>query len=50
MLHFSDVFAIFRSWIVTKGKFEVDPTYYISEPQMALEARLKKTGLLLDLI
>ena len=33
-----------------QGRFEVDPAHYVSAPQMAWDAMLKKTGVTLDLI
>ena len=33
-----------------QGRFEVDPAHYVSAPQMAWDAMLKKTDVLLDLI
>ena len=46
----TDVFETFRSVSLTPGKFEVDPAHYVSAPQMAWDAMLKKTGMTLDLI
>ena len=46
----TDVFEMFRSVSMTKGKFEVDPAHYVSAPQMAWDAMLLKTGVTLDLI
>ena len=33
-----------------QGRFEVDPAHYVSAPQMAWDAMLKKTGVVMDLI
>ena len=46
----ADVFETFRDVSLTKGKFEIDPAHYVSAPQMAWDAMLKKTGIVLDLI
>ena len=46
----ADVFETFRDVSLTKGKFEIDPANYMSAPQMAWDAMLKKTGIVLDLI
>ena len=46
----TDVFETFRSVSMTKGNFEVDPALYLSAPQRAWDAMLKKTGAVLHLI
>ena len=33
-----------------QGRFELDPAHYVSAPQMAWDAMLKKTDVVLDLI
>ena len=50
VLILADVFERFRSVSMEKGRFEVDPAHYVSAPQMAWDAMLKKTGATLDLI
>ena len=44
------VFETFRVVSLVKGKIEIDPAHYESAPQMAWDAMLKKTGIVLDLI
>ena len=46
----ADVFESFRSVSLTPGRFEIDPAHYVSAPQMAWDAMLKKTNVSLDLI
>ena len=46
----TDVFETFRDVSLTQGKFEIDPAHYVSAPQMAWDAMLKKTDVTLDLI
>ena len=50
MLILADVFEKFRSVSMEQGRFELDSAHYVSAPQMAWDAMLKKTDLLLDLI
>ena len=46
----TDVFETFRDVSLTQGKFEIDPAHYVSAPQMAWDAMLKKTDATLALI
>ena len=46
----TDVFETFRSVSLEADRFGVDPAHYVSAPQMAWDAMLKKTGVTLDLI
>ena len=46
----TDVFETFRDVSMTHGKFEIDPAHYVSAPQMAWDAMLKRTDITLDLI
>ena len=50
MLILADVFEKFRSVSMEQGRFEVDPAHYVSAPQMAWDAMLKKTDVVLDLL
>ena len=50
VLILADVFERFRSVSMEQGRFEMDPAHYVSAPQMAWDAMLKKTGATLDLI
>ena len=45
----ADVFEKFRSVTMEQGRFEVDPAHFNSAPQMASDAMLKKTGVVLHL-
>ena len=44
------VFETFRDVSLTKGKSEIDSAHYMSAPQLAWDAMLKKTGVALELI
>ena len=44
------MFEKFRAVSIEQGRFELDPAHYVSAPQMAWDAMLKKTGVTLDLI
>ena len=46
----TDPFESFQDVSLTKGKFEIDPAHYVSVPQMACDAMLKKMVIVLDLI
>ena len=46
----TDVFETFRTVSMEPNRFEVDPAHYVSAPQMAWDAMLKKTGACLELI
>ena len=46
----ADVFEKFRAVSMEQGRFEVDTAHYVSAPQMACDAMLKKTDFVLDLI
>ena len=46
----ADVFETFRNISLMKGRFEIDPAHYVSAPQMAWDAMLKKCSVTLDLI
>ena len=50
VLILADVFETFRDVSMTPGKLEIDPAHYVSAPQMAWDAMLKKTGIEPDLI
>ena len=50
MLILADVFEKFRAVSMEQGRFEVDPAHYVSAPQMAWDAMLKKTDVVPDLI
>ena len=50
MLILADVFEKFRAVSMEQGRFEVDPAHYVSAPQMAWDAMLKKTDVVMDLI
>ena len=44
------MFEKFRAVSMEQGRFDVDPAHYVSAPQMAWDAMLKKTGVVMDLI
>ena len=46
----ADVFETFRNISLMKGRFEIDPAHYVTAPQMAWDAMLKKCAVTLDLI
>ena len=46
----TDVFETFRDVNLSQGKFEIDPAHYVSAPQMAWDAMLKKIEVTLDLL
>ena len=50
VLILADVFEKFRTVSMEKDRFVVDPAHYVSAPQMAWDAMLKKTGAELQLI
>ena len=50
VLILADVFEKFRSVSMEQGRFEVDPAHYLSAPQMAWDAMLKKRDVVLYLI
>ena len=50
VLILSDVFETLGNVFMTRGKFGLDPARYVSAPQMASVAMLKKTDMGLRLI
>ena len=46
----TDVFETFRAVSLDKERFAIDPIHYVSAPQMAWDAMLKKTEVKLDLL